>query len=684
MMAPTGKLKTKKLNKASTPEGTSAIDTEALAALQSGELQRAEQLYRDILAARPRDLLALNNAALVAKQLGQPQLALTRLSKAVRYHPGMAQAHFNLGNTLAEMSRLDEAIAAYRHAIELKPDYVKAHLNLGIAFDKQHRFADAAAAYHRALVFGGDHAETHSNLGNCYKAQNRFREALTHFICAATLEPHRAEFIYDVGMARFEIRDYPEAAAALERVLEIDASHAGAASLLLYIHQIACNWPAVARLRPLVSAATEAALAQGRRCAEGPLESLSRDADPARNALVTRDFAAQFAPPGIAPLPRRRAAPSSRQRLRVGYLSADFRDHAVAHVMAGIIERHDRSCIEVFAYGYGVHDSSSWRQRIEAGSDRFVDLTAIDDHAAIELIHRDDIDVLVDMTLWTRGSRPRICAARPARVQVQYLGFPGSSWGPQYDYAIVDRVVVPPDHRPFWSEALAFMTDCYFVPDASQHIADGQLTRLDAGLPADAVVFCSLNQGYKIDRTVFDAWAEILKAVPNAVLWLADGSQVTVDNLRQEAAARGLDPQRLIFAERIDDKAAHLQRVGLADVALDTLAYNGHTTTSDALWSGVPVITAQGRHFASRVSASMLQACGMPGLIAQDVREYVALAIDLGLSESRRGDVRTQLADARRCGALFDSGRAVRNLEALLMKMGQRDRAGLDPADIEM
>ena len=159
---------------------------------------------------------------------------------------------------------------------------------------------------------------------------------------------------------------------------------------------------------------------------------------------------------------------------------------------------------------------------------------------------------------------------------------------------------------------------------------------------------------------------------------------MTVDNLRQEAAARGLDPQRLIFAERIDDKAAHLQRVGLADVALDTLAYNGHTTTSDALWSGVPVITAQGRHFASRVSASMLQACGMPGLIAQDVREYVALAIDLGLSESRRGDVRTQLADARRCGALFDSGRAVRNLEALLMKMGQRDRAGLDPADIEM
>lgn len=680
-MPTTDKLKTGKPGKPASPD-PSAIDAEALAALQGGDLRRADQLYRDILAVRPRDLLALNNAALVAKRLGQPQLALTRLSKAVRYHPGMAQAHFNLGNTLADMLRLDDAIAAFQRAIELKPDYVKAHLNLGIAFDKQHRFADAAAAYHRALTFGGDHAETHSNLGNCYKAQNKFREALTHFICAATLEPQRAEFIYDVGMARFEVRDYPEAATALERVLEIDAGHAGAASLLLYIHQIACNWPAAARLRPLVRAATDAALAEGGRCAEGPLESLSRDADPGRNALVARHFALQFATPGIA-LPPRRAASPARQRLRVGYLSADFRDHAVAHVMAGVIEHHDRSRVEVFAYGYGVKDSSAWRQRIEAGSDRFVDLAAIDDHRAIELIRQDDIDVLVDLTLWTRGGRPRICAARPARVQVQYLGFPGSSGAAQYDYAIVDRVVVPPEHRPFWCEALAFMPDCYFVPDASQPIASDGLSRLNVGLPADAIVFCSLNQGYKIDEAVFDAWIEILKAVPNAVLWLADGSQVMVDNLRQEAARRELDPQRLVFAGRIHDKAAHLQRVGLADIALDTLAYNGHTTTSDTLWAGVPVITTEGRHFASRVSASMLRACRMPELVARDVPEYVALAIELGRSEARRREVRAQLSDARRSAPLFDGVRAVRGLEALLMKMQQRQRAGEPPADLE-
>lgn len=680
-MSTTGKLK---IGNAAKADQDSVADAEALAAFQAGDLRRADQLYRDILTVRPRDLLALNNAALVAKRLGQPQLALTRLAKAIRYHPGMAQAHFNLGNTLADMSRLEEAIAAYQQAIELKPDYVKAHLNLGIALDKQHRFPEAAAAYHRALVFGGDHAETHSNLGNCYKAQNKFREALTHFICAATLEPERAEFIYDVGMARFEVRDYPEAAAALERVLEIDAGHAGAASLLLYIHQIACNWPAVARLRPLVRAGADTALAQGRRCAEGPLESLSRDADPARNAMVARDFAAQFAMPGIAPLARRRAERLPRGRLRVGYLSADFRDHAVAHVMAGIIERHDRSRIEVFAYGYGVHDSSSWRQRIEAGSDRFVDLTDMDDRRAIDLIRHDNIDVLVDLTLWTRGSRPHICAARPAHVQVQYLGFPGSSGAAQYDYAIVDRVVAPQEDRLFWSEALAFMPDCYFVPDASQPISDNQMSRSGVGLPADAVVFCSLNQGYKIDESVFEAWIEILRGVPNAVLWLADAARVTVDNLRREAAARGLDPHRLHFAERIDDKAAHLQRVGLADVALDTLAYNGHTTTSDALWAGVPVITAQGRHFASRVSSSMLLACGMPGLVARDVPGYVALAIELGNSASRRAEVRTQLADARRNAPLFDNVRAVRNLEVLLIKMQQLARAGEPPADIDV
>lgn len=655
-----------------------------LALFQARDFEVAEAHFRRYLATHPKDLIALNNAALVAKALGRPEVALMRLGKAVRYHPQSAQSQFNLGNTLQEVGRLDEAIQAYRRAIDLRPDYVKAHLNLGNALDSLHRFAEAASCYHRALALGGDHAETHSNLGNCYKTQNKFREALTHFICAATLEPHRPEFHCDVGIMRFAILDYPEAIESFNRVLEVERDHSGVMSLLWYIQQSVCDWTETGRLGPLVRAATDEAWAVGARSTEGPLESVSRDADPARNFRVATDFAAQFAAPPRPTTPPRRGSASKSRKLRVGYLSVDFREHAVAHVMAGVIDRHDRERFEIFAYSYGADDGSPWRARIEGGSDHFVDLTALDDHHASMRIREDRIDILVDLTLWTRGSRPRICAPRPATVQVQYLGFPGTSGAPFFDYAIVDQTVVPPEHRQFWSETLVFMPHCYFMPDNSQTIAKTGMQRRHWDLPDQSIVFCSFNQSYKIEPTVFSAWMQILTQVPDSVLWLSTGSPATQENLAREALRQNVDPRRLVFAGRVDDKSEHLERLGLADVALDTLTYNGHTTTADALWAGTPVISMLGGHFASRVSGSMLRAAGLPELIASDIDGYIRLAVELAASPRQRSDIRTRLLESRTSQPLFDTDRAVKKLETAYEQIFANHLRGTPPEDLFM
>jgi predicted O-linked N-acetylglucosamine transferase (SPINDLY family) len=656
--------------------------SQAVSLQNAKDFEAAEQIYRRYLSTRPKHLVALNNAAVVAKALGRHNVALVRLGKALRHHPDSADAHYNLGNTLQELGRLEEAVSAYRRTIDLRPGYVSAHLNLGNALDKQCRFGEAVASYRNAITFGGDDAETHCNLGNSYKAQNLFREALTHYICAATQEPDRAEFHYNAGMVRFETRAYPEAIASFRRVVELDPAHDSALSLLLFLAQTACDWEETDRLRPLVRAATDKALATGALCREGPLESISRDADPARNLAVTASFARQFIVPAAAGA--QRAAPARRQLgpIRLGYLSADFRDHAVAHVMGGVFGRHDRTRFNVSAYAYGTDDKSPWRRRIERDCDRFVDFYGINDLDAARTIAQDNIDILIDLTVWTRGSRPRISALRPAAVQIQYLGFPGTSGSPFYDYAMVDRTVAPPEHRAFWSEALIHLPGCYFMVDRDQPIATSNLNRGNFGLAENQFVFCSFNQSFKIDRSVFLAWMKILAAVPGSVLWLANSGAVIEANLVQDARRHGVDPARLIFADRIDDKAQHLQRLGLADLVLDTPAYNGHTSTADALLAGVPVITVAGGHFASRVSASLLQAADLEALIADHIDAYVEHAIQLAASPALLGQLRARLKIARAGSVLFDTERSVAGLETAYERVWANFLTGAAPADI--
>ena len=578
---------------------TGALLSRAIALQQAGELALADELYRRFLSTHASHLLALNNAGVVAKALGRPDVAVLRLNKAVRFHPESAEAHFNLANALQDLHRLDEAIAHYRRAVALKPGYYKACLNLGNALDKLRRYEEAAGWFQKALEYGGEDAEIHANLGRCMRATVRLVEAVAHFTVAAQLEPGRAEMHYLEGLCRHELHQRDKSIAAFRRALELDPNHESARTSLMFQLQLICAWSEVATLGPQVRDATDRMLDAGLCCSEGAFDNLTRVADPATNRRV----AASSARPYITEKRLSRTRPrrvSPGDKIRLGYLSYDFRDHPVTQVICGLFARHNRDRFHVTAFSYGHDDHSVWRRRIARDCDNFVVLHRVADDDSARRIHEDGTDILIDLTCWTHGSRQRIGALRPAPVQVQYLGFPGTSGAAHIDYAIVDRIVVPPEHRAHWSERLIFMPHTYFVADRDQPIAATGIRREAFGLPDQGIVFCSFNQTYKIEPVVFGAWMRILEAIPNSVLWLSHANETVSANLRSEALARGINAERLIFARRAYEKAEHLERIRLADIALDTLFYNGHTTTSDALWAGVPVVAALGGHFASR------------------------------------------------------------------------------------
>lgn len=657
----------------------------AFALQKAKDYDGAENEYRRFLRTHPTDLMALNNAALVAKALGRRDVALLRLGKAIRHHPQAAEAHFNLANTLQELGRLEEAIPHYQRALALRPDYAKAHLNLGNVFDKMRRFEEASACYRQALAAGGDDGETHANLGQSLKQQGRILDGLVHLVCAAEVEPERAAFHFLLASAYHEIRSNHAATLHFRRVLEIDPGHAAARSALLFQAQRSCDFAEMAELAPLVRAATDAALAEGKPCDEGALESVTRDPDPRRNQGVAVSHVRRIlATERLYRPPPRQAAPRRGERIRIGYLSHDFCDHPVAHVFSGVFARHDRSRFDVTAYSYGPDDGSHWRRRVEADADRFVDLRETTDDAAARRIHEDGTDILIDLTLWTLGTRPLISAVRPAPVQIQYLGFPGTSGAPYYDYAIADNVVVPPESRRYWSEHLIYMPDCYFPVDRDLAVAESGARRADHGLPEGAMVFCSFNQSHKIEPIMFGAWMRILAAVPGSLLWLGNAEPVTETNLRREATARGVEGARLIFAPRVEEKAQHLERLGLADLALDTLIYNGHTTSADALWAGTPLVTVEGTHYASRASASLLRAVGLEELITRNIDDFVALAVALAGNPAERQRLRAHLAAARATAPLFDTARTVANLERAYQRAWDAHLAGAAPADIEL
>ena len=560
---------------------------------------------------------------------------------------------------LHRAGRLAEADALYAQALVLKPDLVEAHNNRGAIRQMAGDWDGALACYDGALRLRPDYVEALANRGNCLIQLRRWPDALAAFDRTLQLSPGRVSALNGRAGTLSKLKRFPEALAAYGQLHAADRQNPYALGGMLVAAMQMCDWDTVEKLRP----AMEAGVARGTAIVP-PFLFLGFSGDPALQLRCAQNAIAELGLPAVPPLWR--GERYGHSRLRIGYLSADYCQHPVALLLAEMIEGHDRARFEVLGFSTGPDDGSAIRGRMAKAFDQFVDLRGRGAAESAGLIRRLEVDILVDLTGHTEGDHFAILNYRPAPVQVNWLGYPGTDGAPSLDYILADRVVAPPGHEPFFSEKIVRLPDCYFPTayDPSQPAP----TRAEAGLPASGFVFTSFNNSWKITRTVFAAWLRLLGAVPGSVLWLLDANDAFKGNLRRAASAAGLDPARLIFAPRTDADS-HLARQQLAGLMLDTSPYNGHMTTSDALWVGVPLVTMLGTAFAGRVAASQLKTVGLPELITPSLEDYEALALALAKDPARLAALRAKLAAAPASSPLFDADRMRQNIEQALLAM---------------
>jgi predicted O-linked N-acetylglucosamine transferase (SPINDLY family) len=648
---------------------------------RAGRLQEAEVLYLQILQAQPDHPDALHLLGLVSHHAGKHADAVLLISKAIALNPSAPAFHLNLGEAYRVQGRWEEAVGSYRRAISLKPDYVEAHYNLGVAFQEQGELDEAIGHYRKALVFNPGYAGALNGLGVALANQGKVSEGAECLQQAVMLQPAFAEAHHNLGGVLVEQDKLEEALGCFRKALVISPDYVEAENEVLRLSQELCEWSCLENLwgrqRQFIHTKPSARVL--------PWTFLSVPSTAAEQLVCAGNWAFNH----FAPLARRRAklgfrfARAPKTRLRVGYVSRDYFEHATAYLIAELFELHDRGRFEVFAYSYGPDDGGTMRARIARACDRFADITAASIEDAARRIYEDGIDILVDLKGYTAWARPQIAALRPAPIQVNYLGYPGTMGADFMDYIITDRFITPPDQEPYFTEKLVYLPDCYQVNDRQRRIADRTPTRRECGLPESGFVFCCLNNTYKITPAMFGVWTRLLKEVPGSVLWLLEANAEAAANLRREASHRGADPDRLVFAPRVT-LGHHLARLRVADLFLDTLPVSGHTTASDALWAGLPVLTCAGETFASRVAGSLLTAVGLPDLITYSLANYEARALGLARNPTELDGLRKRLAENRLTAPLFDSERYTRHLERAYQMMWETYLRGEAPRRIEV
>jgi protein O-GlcNAc transferase len=575
-------------------------------------------------------------------------------------------SHAMLQEALArhQSGQLDEAIGLYRRCLERAPEEAGTWANLGIALKSHGDLAGALEACRRAAALDASSANAHNNLGIVQMAMGLPVEATQAYRRALAIDPKFHECWTNVGLAQSALGDPEAAAESFRAALRLKPDHTEALVQFVYHSLQISDWReldwAIARLARVIRKDSGEI---------NPFVALAICRDPMESLRVSQNFARRVerSVAGFRrPVPGRTSG--GEQRPRIGYLSADFHSHATAYLCAELFEHHDRERFEVFAYSYGPDDKSAMRQRLERAIEHFTDIAPLSIPDSAQCIADDGIDILVDLKGYTQNARCGIMAMRPAPIQLAYLGFPGPMGAEFIDYTIVDDFIAPVGSESFYSEKLIRLPGSYQPNDSTRLIAPDRGGRGDHGLPDQAVVFCCFNQAYKIMPEAFSAWLRLLKEVPGSVLWLLAFNPSAPRNLRRLARAVGVDPERLVFAEKrpLDQ---HLARLGHADLFLDTWPCNAHTTASDALWAGVPVVTLAGRTFAQRVAGSLLTALGLRELIAETVEGYYSLARRLALDELARRDVKARLNVARLERDLFNGQSAARKLETAFVQL---------------
>jgi protein O-GlcNAc transferase len=576
---------------------------------------------------------SLHQRAIAVFQQGEAEAAVDLLRRAIEANPESAVAANDLGSMLAQMGRTTEAIPAFRRAIELVPEYPEAHNNLANIYTVTGSLEEAVASYQTALRLHPDYAEAYRNLASALRRLGRIEEAV----------------------------------AALAKAVSINPSYVEAAALLVYQLKDLCDWRMVDDLtRQLIRAVEDGS------GAVNPFVFLTLETTPRQQ----RQCAEQWAQARRLAANRIAQVPAARERITIGYLSANFQEHAMAHLISEMFELHDRSRFRVIGYSNGADDGSAARARFRSSFEQFVDLEQASHASAAARIRADEVDILVDLDGYTTNARPEIMALRPASIQVSYMGYPGTTGMRAIDYILVDRFVVPADQQEHFTETLVHLPHCYLVNDRRRPMAHAH-SRAQYGLPENGFVFCCFNSPHKITPAIFDIWMRLLEQVPGSVLWLLETNPAAMANLRREAEARlrggpkQLISDRLIFAPVVTN-AEHLARFAVADLFLDTLPYNAHTLSIDAMWGGCPVLTSTGETFASRVAGSILHAAGLPELVTSTLAEYEAAALRLAGDRAELERLRARIQKSRMEAPLFDTPGFTRAIESAFEWMMQK------------
>ena len=644
------------------PDHVDARFNLGVVALQRDELDTARQWFEGVLERAPLYVDALVNLGVVLQKQSMVEDATRCFRRALEIDRGHAVANKNLADTLASQGRLEDARDCYLAALESAENFVDAREGLAGALLALGRFREAIASLQDVLRLEPGHKGAWAVLADAFFQCGELADAESAARQARGIDPSLAGPYSALALVQIVRGELSDAIATLEEGFERTGS-GGLLGMLAHQLRRVCDW----EKRRAVWAELKRRLGQETDLGS-PFWLLIEDTAPQEQLDYTRRWAeAHFGTDARASAGRvTKAAPAAGGRVRIGYLSSEFHEHAIAYLFAGVLERHDRARFEIFAYSYGPEDKSPMRARLRAGAEHFVDVAGDPDDVVVRRIHDDALDILVDLKGYTMGGRTSILARRPCRVQVNWLGYPGTLGASFVDHLITDRVIVPPGSESAYAEKIAYLDHCWQCNDRSRPLLE-PLTRAEYGLPAEAFVFCCFTQSVKISPEIFARWMQLLHDVPGSVLWLAEDNRWASANLKRAAQAQGAPPERLVISPRIPF-AQHIARYRVADLALDTFPYTSHSTAADALWAGCPVVALCGNTFAARVSGSILTHADLPELITSSIDDYERLARQLATDPGRLAEIRSKVSAAR-SSSLFDADAFARDLERVYLKI---------------
>jgi predicted O-linked N-acetylglucosamine transferase (SPINDLY family) len=657
------------------PNFATAYDSLANALNDLGRRDEALANCEKAIALDPRFVEAYVNRGNILNALKRHDDAVVSYDQALSIEPGFAEAHLNRGTALSATERHEEALASCDNAIKLRPGLAEAHLNRGNILVHLKRESAALASYSKAIALNPDHPETHYNLGNLLSTLRRHEDAVTSYDRAITLKPGHADAHLNRGLALCHLGRLEDALASHEKAFVLEPNLEFLLGNLIQLKLKMCDWSGLDRRIEQLARRID----RNEKVCQ-PFTALSVLRSPLLQQRATAVYAACKHPPDYR-LPRITRYPW-HDKIKIGYFSADFREHPVSGLMVGLFENHDRSRFHTVGFAWGPNNSDAMTTRVASAIDEFIDVRGLSDQSVAQLAREREIDIAVDLGGYTTDSRTGIFALRAAPIQVHYIGYLGTMAVDYMDYIIADRVLIPEADRKFYSEKVAYIPS-FQSNDAKRRFSGRSLTRTDLGLPEQGFIFCCFNNNFKILPEIFSIWGRIVSATPGSVIWLHAANDVAMKNLRASATRIGIDCERIIFAPPVE-QLEYLARLRLADLFLDTSPYNAGATASDALWVGLPVLTQIGETFAGRVAASLLTAIGLPELITSSPIEYENMAIQLARNDDQIAGIRRKLADNRSATALFDTKQFAAHIEAAYTAMYERCQAGLPPDHIQI